>query len=1599
MGNIVVGDRESIGDDGDVDGISDFEHCFAASCEDCTDNLLPQPLPGYTPSTGPPETRRRGSKENINEPLKGRLMTVHMMKTELLLKEAVGVVEQTLLSIPYGAIRVLTWDHAASSLKVDFEEAPQKVAEGSTKDRGAGDGLADSSPPSDNVFISVRVENSIDLEDELKQRARAEAAHARNAGREPQAAPTSVYLGMFAGFTKPKPFQRKRPNLSFTVPEGKLPTLKEMRRWSFEEHEGISRPQLCSLRPKHAMDAVFLGENRFSLSALEGLTLSSTSRIPDAQYCSTFGDLVLSFASVEVQLRTDCGKNATFLYDEIDDWSLSVVPGTGPRPPSGIVLWVVLPEEGEGQEGDDDRDDDHGRGDAGTHQAKVRRKIETEAQVVAVWRKESNTRLGRGGRPCRRVFLGIPDEDLALARNSMEYFWNARRAELRLPPKAGSTHGRCVASMVTLRGEVQAPALPTGRVDPVDLDGVDVRVGQVVQPSPKRGQLNLLPSPRALLGVEKKRTLRYNGGARPQWERVVVHQGWLRKRGGGAIKRWIWRYFVLYDTPQGHFLAYYNDVSEVPLYVEARRERQLVDLCKVCFLRPEIGRQKLPAVELPANAFTVVTTQRQWTLAADSRTAVLEWLRMISVAVDEDVAVVDDGEIMFEVKTHWARHGGEYGPENAGTVHLGSMGMELRFGFSEAAATSLAALAAHPKKRGSSSASYADNVRFWSFTDFYKWTIVLLQDGSRALAVQCFIDDQFKKREDMLLVTPNAKRLALAIEHQVEKFMSLMHLRLERQDNMTVTSTAGDTTSTCTVIVARTSSEELVDDGGVSSGGARTPTSTAEGLHRIPSMNLATDPEVWVGDATLTPTAPGRRASDGGGGINPFDSSSDEEAAQVRIGDAGGGGLDSSLEAPGTRRSVSKVSSGNKNPFDFSFCEEGEGSLAVASCGPRSGVAETKGNELVAEELRPSDTRSATAAEAAPATDISGSQSPGLSEELFPVRQSSASHSSSIGKIFPAGKIVPATATAAAATTAAAPSPTGATPITTTTREAAWPTAFDAATPPSLDQLLLTTLRGPPRIQEFDLARNQSPSTWSGASSERPAHPTGLSSTPQTLRSPRVAQPPAAAPAAGKGTATVDECLPPTPLLAFGAERLASSPTPTPPVTPLPIPPSKNPMDSSFPFRDSTGPPSPSTAQAPADLLSGLWDSTDAMPARSPAGEQADLFFSAFRDRTEIPPSPPPTQEETDLHLAFRDNTAEPPPPSGSDEPTPADDLQLDWVQQPDSGVLNPPPVALLGEAESNQRPEDFNPFGRPGSSPLLKSAAEEPPSSGKVLFDNGSSMRVVLEECVNLGRTCSIALRYELQVPPKTRLSVTFPGDADNASSTSSALEISFRPGVTSVELDGVGSRKSEGSRELRQELSVTCFRAFSSPPEIVLTTSDRPFSATRVALPVVTVAAFLAGLTIDPDEFRQRWTTVPCSEQTVVGCKESQQQRVSSSDVRRILVETLGIREIAQRRPAGAAAPGVELVAAAGELLLTARFPSSAKSATAAEAGREMAAEAREICLVGVELHPATGATRVTTKSAEAVLAESVQKLVLEGIAQVRAGNVAAAAAVVAD
>lgn len=215
----VARSRESIDDDDMVQcEISEFEHTFAASLEDFSPGTLPDPLPGRGPSTRRSRSGGKHTWETSYEPLSGRLVTIHMLGTELVVREAVDLKDRQLISIQYAAIRQLTWDHSHSSLKIGYGLNVLDVE----------DEAGDTGVDPDSIFISVRVENSLELEDELKQRGMAEANRAAAAGRKRQLLPASIYLGMFAGSTKPKPFQRKRPNLSSTIPEGHLPSLQVM---------------------------------------------------------------------------------------------------------------------------------------------------------------------------------------------------------------------------------------------------------------------------------------------------------------------------------------------------------------------------------------------------------------------------------------------------------------------------------------------------------------------------------------------------------------------------------------------------------------------------------------------------------------------------------------------------------------------------------------------------------------------------------------------------------------------------------------------------------------------------------------------------------------------------------------------------------------------------------------------------------------------------------------------------------------------------------------------------------------------------------------------------------------------------------------------------------------------------------------------------------------------------------------------------------------------------------------------------------------------------------------------------------------------------
>jgi hypothetical protein len=247
------------------------------------------------------------------------------------------------------------------------------------------------------------------------------------------------------------------------------------------------------------------------------------------------------------------------------------------------------------------------------------------------------------------------------------------------------------------------------------------------------------------------------------WRSIVKHQGWLLKKGGvgvGSIKQWIKRYFVLYSTSQGHLLVYYSDILECPMYTTERVQRNVVDLAKTTFIRP--GSNKEDGDDVPPFSFDIQTTEREWTLCAESQENVYKWLQMLTRAVDEDVAIIPDEDIEFKVK-----------------AKVDPLGVLNPMDYSTSLMVSANAVCVvAPDPPGSFNTKQQC---FWVYTDFYKWSL-LSQNGKLALLVNVFSDSTFSKRMEFIFRTKEAVRLATAIEFFIEKFMTAMHLQLELQE-------------------------------------------------------------------------------------------------------------------------------------------------------------------------------------------------------------------------------------------------------------------------------------------------------------------------------------------------------------------------------------------------------------------------------------------------------------------------------------------------------------------------------------------------------------------------------------------------------------------------------------------------------------------------------------------------------------------------------------------------------------------------------------------------------------------------------------------------
>lgn len=540
--------------------------------------------------------------------------------------------------------------------------------------------------PGEESSIILELTNSIEFEGELKLRYGSLVSRERGFK-----IPMPMYIGMFAGSTKPKPFQRKRPNLS-NLPSGKLPPLADMRKQALELHKGAFRPceQGQSRRVQIAMQHIHEGCNSFNIKDVRGLPNNVN---------PTTNKAVLSLTNEAMIYKAE-GRNSS-------------LGGTFEMPYGSIKDWKALGME------------DPGGAEGMNNGIEVKM---TDGRVV---------------------YFGVVF--VRDVKHSLEFFWNKWNIDNGGVVKHGSTHGRPLVSVSTFTGVQAPPPFPQGSSEVVDQDGMAVRPG------------NKMPTRRKSLlgsGDDTAAVPNENREVKQFWHKTVVHQGWLLKKGGmglGEAKNWIKRYFVLYSTSQGHFLIYYSDFTECPLFTTDRAPRNVVDLAKATFIRP--GSNKADFGDTPPHSFDIVTTEREWTLCAQSQENVQKWLKIITRAVDEDVAILPDEELNFKVKP-------KVDPSHLLNPNDYSTSLKV-------SANGISVCTPAPSNPSADFEHF-----FWAYTDFYKWSL-LSQNNKLALLVNVFEDSSFQRRNEYIFRNKEAARLATAIEYFIEKFMSVMHIRLE----------------------------------------------------------------------------------------------------------------------------------------------------------------------------------------------------------------------------------------------------------------------------------------------------------------------------------------------------------------------------------------------------------------------------------------------------------------------------------------------------------------------------------------------------------------------------------------------------------------------------------------------------------------------------------------------------------------------------------------------------------------------------------------------------------------------------------------------------
>ncbi|GMF42528.1 unnamed protein product [Phytophthora fragariaefolia] len=245
-------------------------------------------------------------------------------------------------------------------------------------------------------------------------------------------------------------------------------------------------------------------------------------------------------------------------------------------------------------------------------------------------------------------------------------------------------------------------------------------------------------------------------------------QGQLQKRQNARTfhlrKAWHPKFVVLFETPVGGFLCYYDKITHCPGMTDTPKERRVIDLSSVICIRPvsaasPVGRgnnTNTPTM----HAFDVVTLYRTWTFAASEPDEYEMWLNVLSECVEKHSTIASDRILRFPVKLAMA---GQTSPTEATSLEISSHGVSFCTG--------------HDAEVELSS---------WYYTDLEKWSVVF-QQGYTCCLLKCRNPAPASPgsprtagtetvTQEFLFRTTEASTICLAIEFYVGKCMAKLEV-------------------------------------------------------------------------------------------------------------------------------------------------------------------------------------------------------------------------------------------------------------------------------------------------------------------------------------------------------------------------------------------------------------------------------------------------------------------------------------------------------------------------------------------------------------------------------------------------------------------------------------------------------------------------------------------------------------------------------------------------------------------------------------------------------------------------------------------------------